>query len=84
LAGPGAFKVYPFTPGENHKAKFDPFSPATVGKRRCDYFLGQPRGLILTISFDVHQFLVVFGSFGIRFWWCLIVWVVLAVFCDFS
>jgi hypothetical protein len=62
-----SFKGYPFTPGDNQKARFYPFSPATVGKRRRDGFLGRPRGLILTMSFDFHEVLVVFGIFGIRF-----------------
>ena len=44
---------------------------------------GRLRGLILTMSFDFHEVLVVFGIFGIRFRWFLIFWVVVAVFVCF-
>ena len=54
--GPNCLKVYPFTPGENQKARFYPLSPATVGKRRCDCFLGRLRDLILTISLISTRF----------------------------
>ena len=48
-----AFKVYPFTPGENHKATFYPFTPATGGRSSCDCPLGRPRDLI---AFKVYPF----------------------------